>query len=425
MKKLLFGFFLVFGFFVSIGFAQDYIFFYWNGCPHCTKVEKFFIDNNVDQHFSLQKKEIYFNRNNLDQFNEYIKKLNLPSNQVGVPMLIIDWELDSCTYLAWDKSIIDFFQKKINDLSFCDNIDDCQPMVCDQQDCNHDNCDKQWEIIKTSTKKIDTKIENNVDEKWNIVDNEIDDVLDSEEEIILWENIVDEKDVFRKRVGFFWIMMPAALADSINPCAFAVMLLLLSAILSRHQTRKKTLLAGLLFALAVFVSYFAMWLWLFSALATMNNTYILKIIVWTLGILVWLANLKDYFWYGKWFVMEVPMSWRPKMQDLIHGVSSPWWAFFIWLLVSVFLLPCSSWPYFTILWYLSAESKELHTRWYIYLLVYNLIFVLPMVIIALLVSFWYSTVDKLAKLKHTNTKLIHLIVWLLMLWLWVYVLVTM
>jgi len=79
-----------------------------------------------------------------------------------------------------------------------------------------------------------------------------------EEELILGENIVNDKDVLNKRMRFFGIMMPAALADSINPCAFAVMLLLLTAILSRHQSRRKTLLSGLLFAFAVFLSYFAM-----------------------------------------------------------------------------------------------------------------------------------------------------------------------
>ena len=47
-----------------------------------------------------------------------------------------------------------------------------------------------------------------------------------------------------------------------------------------------------------------------------------------------------------------------------------------------------------------------------------------MVIIAGLVGFGYSTVDKLAKLKHQNTKLIHLIVGLLMLGLGIYVLAT-
>jgi len=53
-------------------------------------------------------------------------------------------------------------------------------------------------------------------------------------------------------------MLPAAISDSINPCAFAVMLLLLSTILSRHKSRRKTLLSGAFFVLAVFISYLAM-----------------------------------------------------------------------------------------------------------------------------------------------------------------------
>jgi cytochrome c biogenesis protein CcdA len=61
---------------------------------------------------------------------------------------------------------------------------------------------------------------------------------------------------FVSRLSFFAIMAPAALADSINPCAFAVMLLLLTTILSKTQDKKKALLAGLLFALAVFITYF-------------------------------------------------------------------------------------------------------------------------------------------------------------------------
>lgn len=57
-------------------------------------------------------------------------------------------------------------------------------------------------------------------------------------------------------LGFFAVMAPAALADSINPCAFAVMLLLLTTILTKTEDKKKTLLAGLLFSLAVFLTYF-------------------------------------------------------------------------------------------------------------------------------------------------------------------------
>jgi hypothetical protein len=38
-------------------------------------------------------------------------------------------------------------------------------------------------------------------------------------------------------------MLPAAVADSINPCAFAVMLLLLTSILSKSGDKKKALKA--------------------------------------------------------------------------------------------------------------------------------------------------------------------------------------
>jgi len=47
-----------------------------------------------------------------------------------------------------------------------------------------------------------------------------------------------------------------------------------------------------------------------------------------------------------------------------------------------------------------------------------------MVIISILVGFGWTSVDKLAKVKHNNTKLIHLIVGILMLGLGVYVLTT-
>ena len=47
-----------------------------------------------------------------------------------------------------------------------------------------------------------------------------------------------------------------------------------------------------------------------------------------------------------------------------------------------------------------------------------------MLAIAILVSLGYASVDKLAKIKHEKTKLIHLIVGLLMLGLGIYVLTT-
>ena len=349
---------------LSVGFAQDYILFYGNGCPHCAQVEQYIKDNQITKKFDLVSKEVFYNKTNLNEFNGYLAKHHLTYDKIGVPFLIVTSGSD-CNYINGDTNIIEYFSGKLAQIT----AETCKD---------------------TALTGTIPPLEKNLSE----------------------------------RLSFFWIMLPAAVSDSINPCAFAVMLLLLSTILSRHQSRRKTLLAWWMFAFAVFVTYLAMGIWLFSALATASNTFVLKLAVWILWILVWLANLKDYFRYGKRFVMEVPFSWRPKMMALVERVSSPWWAFVIWVLVSLFLLPCSSGPYFTILWFLSAQSKNLNMRGYIYLIVYNLIFVLPMLAIAILVSFGRASVDKLAKMKHDNTKLIHLVVGLLMLWLWIYMMTT-
>ena len=224
---------------------------------------------------------------------------------------------------------------------------------------------------------------------------------------------------------FFAIMLPAALSDSINPCAFAVMLLLLTVILSKTKNKKSALLSWLAFSLAVFVTYFLLGLWIFKLLWGVESLSVLKWVVWILWLLVWLANIKDFFRYGKWFVMEVPMAWRPVMQKLVKKVASPLWAFVIGVIISLFLLPCSSGPYLTILWYLSAENQWMTMRGYIYLVVYNLIFILPMVVIAVLVGCWFATAEKIGAFKNKNTRLIHLLVWLLMLWLWLYLILSM
>ena len=51
-------------------------------------------------------------------------------------------------------------------------------------------------------------------------------------------------------------------------------------------------------------------------------------------------------------------------------------------------------------------------------------FVLPMLTVAFLVAFGVQSADRIAEIKHKNTKLIHLIVGLLMLGLGAYVLLT-
>lgn len=422
---------------VGVNMAQEYVLFYGNGCPHCAQVEKYITNNGVDKKMDIAMKEIYFNRTNLADLQVYLDKLNLDTHQIGVPFLVIN-NKNECNYVNGWNAIINFFQAKLDMIVALEdehvecNIENCAWLSCEHQTLENVSPIVK-EILQTTKVKPVVPVQDDISEITNIETAAplVEDVLDNnatvetgESASLSWDKIVWWLSKNSSKWWFFAIMMPAALSDSINPCAFAVMLLLLTTILSRHQSRRKTLLSWAFFTFAVFISYLLMWLGIFTALASSTNTFVIKLVVWILWLLVWLANIKDFFRYGKWFVMEVPRSWRPKMQSIIHKVSSPIWAFFVWLVVSIFLLPCSSWPYFTILWFLSSQSSELHSRWFLYLVVYNIIFVLPMFVIAILVWFGWASVDKLAKIKHENTKLIHLIVGLLMLGLGIYVLTT-
>ena len=112
-----------------------------------------------------------------------------------------------------------------------------------------------------------------------------------------------------------------ALVDAVNPCALAVLALILAAVTLRDPEKKfKSLWTGLFFTFAIFLCYFGMGLLLilgFKAVANIGSFSLAS--PWfyrSLGILALILaafNLKDFFKYGAGgFVMEVPKKWRPR-----------------------------------------------------------------------------------------------------------------
>ena len=201
-------------------------------------------------------------------------------------------------------------------------------------------------------------------------------------------------------------VISAAAVDAINPCAFAVLIILMSTILA-SGIRKRALWAGIAFSASIYISYLLMGIGLYSAVQASGFSHTFFWIVAILAIFLGLFNLKDYFAYGKWFVMEVPMSWRPKLKSLIKGVTSVPGAFLIGFVVSLFLLPCTSGPYIVILGLLAKTATKSYAV--LLLLMYNLIFVLPMILITLAVYFGFTSAEKAEKWRNSRLKVLHLI----------------
>lgn len=206
------------------------------------------------------------------------------------------------------------------------------------------------------------------------------------------------------------ILIGAALVDSINPCEFAVLLILITIILASGN-RKRALLSGLAYSASIFISYFLMGLGLYSVISSFGTPVVFMKIIGGIAILIGLFNIKDYFWYGKVFLMEVPLSWRPKLKSLVKSITGPLSAFLIGFLVSLFLLPCTSGPYIVILGMLGHGETFLRAIWL--LLLYNFIFILPMIIISIGMYFGMN-VEKAEETRNKNLKVLHLIAGVIM-----------
>lgn len=199
-----------------------------------------------------------------------------------------------------------------------------------------------------------------------------------------------------------------AIVDSINPCAFAVLIFLLIYLSSLGATRR-TLKIGIIYIITVFLVYFLAGLGLLTAIQSLGWTRPIFYIAATIAILAGLINVKDFFWYGKGITLAIPESKKPLIESYIMKASLPA-AIILGFLVSLFELPCTGGVYLAIL---SLIAKNAYASAVPYLLLYNLIFVLPLVIILLAVYFGMSA-QKAEQARVKQRKWLRLIMGLVM-----------
>jgi cytochrome c biogenesis protein CcdA len=204
-----------------------------------------------------------------------------------------------------------------------------------------------------------------------------------------------------------------ALVDAVNPCALAVMAIMLTALLFKNPKNKSLALkGGLMFTLAVFILYFlygAILVQFFSHTIPETGTFSLYVFkaFGLLAIILGLLNFRDFLNYKPGGIgTEMPLFLRPKVKALINKASSPKGAFLIGIFVTLFLLPCTIGPYIIASGNLSQLS---FTQTIPLLLLYNLIFVIPMIAITLIIYFGLTTVEKVSGWKEKNIRYLHLI----------------
>ncbi len=187
----------------------------------------------------------------------------------------------------------------------------------------------------------------------------------------------------------------AAAASALNPCAGAVLVLLLGTILAASKRKNTVLSAGLSFTAATYVSYFFMGLGLLTTVRGAGLQRYITIAVSIIAVLIGLWSMKNRFLKRRAPAFELPEGWQPLIKRSTTRVSPVLGASFIGLAASLFLLPCTSGPYIVIIGMLAQNSTRMKAAWL--LLLYNTIFVLPFVIITLIVGLGFATTKQVEK----------------------------
>ncbi|MBL7056301.1 hypothetical protein ISS07_05280 [Candidatus Woesearchaeota archaeon] len=225
------------------------------------------------------------------------------------------------------------------------------------------------------------------------------------------------------------IVIVAALADSINPCVFGVLIFLLAYMTTVFKNKAKMLLAGAIYIITVYITYLVLGIGLLKVTAAAGVSASLYWVAAIVAILAGLFEIKDYFWYGKGFSLQMlpgaaarikKISASMKKMETKHPVLSLFIAAFLGFFVVLVELPCTGAPYLAVLGLLSAGDLSAGIP---LLLLYNLIFVLPLFFIVGLVYVGHTS-KSLEHWRKEHRGLMRLVIGLLLLALGAYMIWT-
>lgn len=180
------------------------------------------------------------------------------------------------------------------------------------------------------------------------------------------------------------IIIGFGLLDSINPCVIGVLLLML-AMLLKTGDRRAILKNGAAYVIGVYATYLVGGVTLLGLFNAIRSVVIIgQVFYLVIGAFVLIAGLlevKDYFWYGKWFSLAIPHRFIALVEQKVTGVKASLLAAFgFGAIVTLVELPCTGAPYLAILTLMSQGGYG-YVKALPLLFLYNLVFVVPLAVI--------------------------------------------
>ncbi len=205
----------------------------------------------------------------------------------------------------------------------------------------------------------------------------------------------------------------SGLIDGINPCAFATIIFFISYLTLINRKGKELLWVGAMFTLAVFLTYFLIGtgalkiVTSLSILPIVRKTFVFAMAV--LSAILAFISLSDYLKFKKTGQpCEATLQLPERMKKMIHSTirkNVKTRNFIIMaaatgFLVSILELACTGQIYLPTLIFIS-NVPELRTNALLYLLVYNLMFVIPLIMVFLF-TYWGTSSQQWTEFSKKN-----------------------
>ncbi len=181
------------------------------------------------------------------------------------------------------------------------------------------------------------------------------------------------------------ILVGAAIIDSINPCAFGVLIFLLAYLFKAFKSRTMVLIHGLTYITAVFITYFVAGLLLLPVISQLGRvSTTVYVVIGVILIIAGILEIKDFFFYGKGISLAIFPSAAKRIEMFVQNITGKLsTSFFLGVFVALVELPCTGAVYLGVLALVSISGLTVNN--FLLLFIYNLLFVLPLIVILLLI----------------------------------------
>ncbi len=211
---------------------------------------------------------------------------------------------------------------------------------------------------------------------------------------------VSDKYGWIKKRSLLPTILISGFLDGINPCAFAVLLFFIAFLFSLKRTKAAIWRMGIVYTSAIYLAYLLIGFGITKAiLFTDSPHFMAKLGAW-LVIILGGINLVNHFFPKFPLKLRIPQASKETIKYWVYKATLPA-AFVLGFLVGLCTFPCSGGIYVAIIGLLVAKT----TYWtgVGYLLLYNLMFVVPLIIILVLSSNKYA-VEKLTTWEQSESK---------------------